>query len=607
MNVCRSDTHYRGSPLPALITASLLILSLVAVNWAPAAAQPADPQPGVGLLSTGPAGDSLPTDQIILTYSAAVSRQGGFNPEGEAQLERLGVAAGLELAYLRALSAEVHVLRLPGRLAPAALQSVLERLASLPEVAAVEADLILQPVSTPNDPYYSLQWHYFPSTSDTYGINLPQAWDVITDWTPVVVAVLDTGITAHAEFVGITVPGYDFISDAWTANDGDGRDADPSDPGDWVAQGACGTGTPARDSSWHGTHTSGTIGAASNNGKGVAGINWSAKILPVRVLGRCGGYTSDIAEGMRWSAGLSVSGVPGNSNPARVLNLSLGGEGACGTTLQNAVNAVITAGATVVVSAGNSNTDASSFSPANCSGVITVAASNREGGRASYSNYGATVDITAPGGDGTDYNNWVLSTYNTGTTTPGDSAYAWMTGTSMSAPHISGVASLLYLVSPSITPAQVLQVLQDTATPFPAGSSCSTAICGSGIVNAGEAVAKPTATVLVSFDAVTGWDGVTLSWETANELFNSGFNLYRAESVAGERVKLNQALIPSKQPGSQNGASYTYLDDSVQTGRRYFYWLEVMDLSERAWLVSGPIEASTMVQMFLPLIQMGGR
>jgi serine protease len=150
----------------------------------------------------------------------------------------------------------------------------------------------------------------------------------------VVVAVLDTGITEHAEFSGMTVPGYDFISDVWTANDGDGRDADPRDPGDWVARNACYRGSPPSDSSWHGTHTAGTIGAASNNAMGVAGINWGVKILPVRVLGRCGGYTSDIADGMRWSAGLSVTGVPANANPAKVLNLSLGGSGSCGTTMQ---------------------------------------------------------------------------------------------------------------------------------------------------------------------------------------------------------------------------------------------------------------------------------
>ena len=164
-----------------------------------------------------------------------------------------------------------------------------------------------------------------------------------------------------------------------SANDGDGRDSNPSDPGDWVAANECFAGSAASNSSWHGTHVAGTIGAASNNGVGVAGINWSSKILPVRVLGKCGGTISDIADGMRWSAGLPVPGVPANANPAKVLNLSLGGSGACDATYQNAINAIVAAGTTVVVSAGNSNANASGFRPANCNGVITVAATNRNG------------------------------------------------------------------------------------------------------------------------------------------------------------------------------------------------------------------------------------
>ena len=138
-------------------------------------------------------------------------------------------------------------------------------------------------------------------------------------------------------------------------------DRNPSDPGDWVVANECYSGSPASDSSWHGTHCAGTIGAATNNSLGVAGINWQSKILPVRVLGKCGGTISDIADGMRWSAGLVVSGVPNNANPAKVLNLSLGGSGACETTYQNAINAITAAGSSVIVSAGNSNADASVF------------------------------------------------------------------------------------------------------------------------------------------------------------------------------------------------------------------------------------------------------
>ena len=162
------------------------------------------------------------------------------------------------------------------------------------------------------------------------------------------------------------MPGYDFIADTFVANDGNGRDADASDPGDWYAANQCAPGVPGTSSSWHGTHVAGTIGAASDNGSDVAGINWNAKILPVRVLGRCGGYLSDIIDGMRWAAGLAVPGVPPNPNPAGVLNLSLGGPGSCAGGYQDAFNAVDAAGVVAVVAAGNSSANANAYRPANC-------------------------------------------------------------------------------------------------------------------------------------------------------------------------------------------------------------------------------------------------
>jgi len=313
------------------------------------------------------------------------------------------------------------------------------------------------------------------------------------------------------------VPGYDFITSVAMANDGNGRDSNPSDPGDWVVANECYSGSPASNSSWHGTHTAGTIGAASNNSMGVAGVNWTSKILPVRVLGKCGGTTSDIADAMRWSAGLSVSGVPANANPAKVLNLSLGGSGACGATYQDAVNAITAAGTTVVVSAGNSNADAINYRPGNCTGVITVAATDRDGGRASYSNYGSTIEISAPGGDQSYTNdpNGVLSTLNTGTQAPIADAYVYYQGTSMAAPHVAGVASLLYSRKPSLTPAEVLTILQNNVTGFPSGT-CNTSICGRGIVNAGAAVATlgnpvPTITGLSPFFAAPEGSAFTLT------------------------------------------------------------------------------------------------
>lgn len=431
----------------------------------------------------------IPTDQLILKYKRSQERSQSAGPMQADQLQRLSEAGGVSLSYAREMSGEAHVLRLTDRMPKEQVEAIAQRLMALPEVEYAEADAIMQHTLVPNDPGYPNQWHYFAPTPGSYGINASEAWDITTGAASVVVAVLDTGITNHAEFSGRTVPGYDFISNITMANDGNGRDSDPSDPGDWTSIHECFFGWPGSDSSWHGTHTAGTIGAASNNNSGVAGVNWVSKILPVRVLGRCGGFSSDIVDGMRWAAGLSVSGVPNNPNPAKVLNLSLGGSSPCSPIYQNAINDIIAAGSTVVVSAGNSNADASGYSPAGCNGVITVAATDRDGFRASYSNFGSVVEISAPGGDTNPIlTDGVLSTLNTGAQGPVADSYEYYQGTSMSAPHVSGVASLLYSLEPTITPAQVLYVLQNTVTNFPGGSTCNTANCGSGIVNAGAAV-----------------------------------------------------------------------------------------------------------------------
>jgi serine protease len=219
----------------------------------------------------------------------------------------------------------------------------------------------------------------------------------------------------------------------------------------------------------------------------VAGVNWGAKLLSVRVLGKCGGFTSDIVEGMRWAAGLPVPGVPNNPNPAKVLNLSLGGNSStCPTTFQSAINAVNAVGSIVVVAAGNSNTNASGATPANCNGVITVGATNRSGVRAWYSNYGSVVDISAPGGDSA---GGVLSTANTGTQGPASDSYAYKQGTSMAAPHVAGVVSLMLAINPTLNFTQTETILKLTAKPFGPGHSCSgSTTCGAGIVNAHDAL-----------------------------------------------------------------------------------------------------------------------
>lgn len=433
-----------------------------------------------------------------------------------AQVRGLSATAGIGLTHFRAMSGNAQVMKLPRQMAIEEVEAIARRVSADPQVEYAEPDRIMRPLLVPNDTRYTDQWHYHPSATAPGGANLPAAWDVSTGSTSIVVAVIDTGLVPHADIdsdildgAGQVVSGYDFISDAGVGNDGDGRDANPTDAGDWTSANECSAGSPARNSSWHGTHVAGTIGALSNNNAGVAGVNWSSKILPVRVLGKCGGFVSDITDGMRWAAGLSVSGVPANANPARVLSLSLGGGGACSTTFQTAIDAIVAAGAVVVVAAGNDNANASGFEPASCANVISVAAVNRNGGRADYSNFGTAVDIAAPGGEQTFSNdpNGVLSTLNTGATTPvasptGDT-YIYYEGTSMAAPHIAGVVSLMLSVNSALSPASVASTLQSTARAFPTGTGrdCTTTTCGAGIVNAASAVSTASTLPIVNVSA----------------------------------------------------------------------------------------------------------
>lgn len=442
----------------------------------------------------------FPTSQIIIQFSdTAVAQTMLAAATPQTQLEALSQVAGVELQYLRAMSGDAHVLKLPEALPQSDVASIANKLADVPGVAYAEPDAIRMaignpaqegiviPAAAPNDPQFANQWHYKYVANTSEGINVVQAWDKSTG-SGVVVAVIDTGILNHADLAGQTVAGYDFIGDTFVANDGNGRDNNPADPGDWTSPNACYAGWPGSNSSWHGTHVAGTIAAKTNNNAGVAGVAYNAKILPVRVLGRCGGFTSDIVDGIRWSAGISVSGVPNNANPANVINMSLGGSGACSSTEQNAINAAVNAGTTVVVAAGNENQNASNSSPANCNNVITVAATDRTGDRAFYSNYGNVVKVSAPGGETTTAANGILSTLNNGTTSPTSDAYVYYQGTSMATPHVAGVAALIKALHPSYTPTQILQTLQITARPFPGGSSCNTSNCGAGIIDAKAAL-----------------------------------------------------------------------------------------------------------------------
>lgn len=459
---------------------------------------------GVPTLDVNAARQALPeqTDRLIVKYkdgSVAVQQRLGVAVQAHPvasdalgartqTLQQLAAPWGARVSLLRQTGTGAHVFKLDRALSLSQLRDLATQIkASDANVDYVEPDRKMYAMATPTDPSYANQWDLFETTG---GIRAPAAWDQSTG-TGVVVAVIDTGYRPHADLVGqfavtsgtSTVAGYDFIADTAVAVDGNGRDNDALDPGDYYATNECGSGVPGSSSSWHGTHVAGTIAAKSSNGIGITGIAYNAKILPVRALGKCGGYTSDIADSITWASGGSVSGIPANANPAKVLNLSLGGGGACDTTTQTAINGARSRGASVIVAAGNSAANAANFSPASCAGVVTVAATNRSGGRASYSNYGSVVALAAPGGD-SGSGNGIYSTLNAGSTTPGADSYAYYSGTSMATPHVAAVAALMYAVKPSATPDQITAALKSSARAFPA--TCNQ--CGTGILDANAAI-----------------------------------------------------------------------------------------------------------------------
>jgi serine protease len=458
------------------------------------------------------------TDRLIVKYkdedapaskavAKGLSRAAASTPMStsrKATVDQVGRKLGLTMKELHTIGTGARVLQLNRKVSVAdAAKLAADLKANDASVEYAEPDRIMKPMFTPNDPMFSQQWDY---TDVTGGMRLPAAWDKSTG-TGIRVAVIDTGYRPHVDLQGQILAGYDFIADTTISNDGNGRDSDASDPGDWTAAGQCGTGEPATNSSWHGTHVAGTIAALTNNGIGVAGVAYGAKVVPVRVLGQCGGYTSDIADGIIWASGGTVSGITNIAARAQVINMSLGGGGACDTTTQNAINGARSRGTVVVVAAGNEAQNASNSSPANCSGVIAVAATNKSGGRASYSNYGTIVDVAAPGGD---TGAAITSTLNAGTKGPGADSYAGYMGTSMATPHVAGVVALMLAKNPALTPDDVEARLKSSARAFPA--SCSG--CGAGIVDASAAV-----------DAAAGTGtgtGTTMSETESNNTISTG-------------------------------------------------------------------------------------
>jgi serine protease len=450
-----------------------------------------------------------------------------------AQAARLSQRHGLAMSDGHAVAAHTQVLHARG-LSSSAL---VERLRADPDVEGAWVDERVRIVAAPNDPRYAAgqttitpaagQWYLrAPDSTIVSAVNAEAAWDVTPGSAAIVVAVIDTGVRGdHPDLAGKLLPGYDFVSqdspgDFTTANDGDGRDADPSDPGDWVsaAEDASGplAGCGASPSSWHGTQTAGLAGAATNNGVGMASVGRNVRILPIRALGKCGGFLSDVVAAMRWAAGLSNDPIQ-NQNPARVINLSLGSSGVCaGSLYESAVAEVLAAGITIVAAAGNENGLAVG-KPANCAGVIGVAGLRHTGTKVGYSNIGPEVSIAAPAGNCVNLSGQclfpLLTTTNTGLTTPATNTYSdgsnSSLGTSFSSPLVAGAAGLMLAANPKLSPVQIKSGMTTTARVFPSSGAsagtpacqppssteqdecyCTTTTCGAGMLDVGAAVAQ---------------------------------------------------------------------------------------------------------------------
>lgn len=410
-----------------------------------------------------------PGSQLILRLQSKPAELGAGKaktaslPDPEERFAAIEKALGLQdLVIERHLGDDLILLRFADATTSERRAEVTALLRAHPEVDRAEPDGQVYPAFVPNDPGLSSQWYLY----EAYGVQAYNAWNLQRGLPGITVAVLDTGILDHQDLApGRVLPGYDFVDD----------DADPTDPGTYTVAGDCASGSLA-NSSWHGLHLAGIVAAAADNGVGVAGINHASPLLPVRVLSKCGGLYSDIIAGVRWAAGVAVPGVPANPRPARVINLSFSAPERCAPEIQRAINDATAAGAIVVAAAGNGNgSDISNVLPAGCNNVIAVAATDRSGTLAGYSNLGSQMTLGAPGAQ-------IYSLYNNGATVAGADSYASLSGTSVAAAQVSAAVSLLLSTQPALTLNNVRQIVQQTARPYTGGCP-SMQGCGAGILD----------------------------------------------------------------------------------------------------------------------------
>ncbi len=386
-------------------------------------------------------------DRFIIKYKEGTSERKSASAV-QSRLDSLGGALPAKARHSRRMGIGSDVVQTARKLNSADAKAFMRAVASDPDVEFIEPDAEMSATGIPNDPEYGSQWYLAsnqkPGVGDA-GIRAEEAWN-LSSGSGAVIAVVDNGVTSHSDLNTNYLPGYDFGVQP--------RGGNGMNPG-IIGETSC------KATSWHGTHVAGIAAALTNNGIGIAGVAPAAKILPVRVMNACArGLTSNIADGITWAAGGTVPGVPANSNPANIVNLSLGGTGECSASLQSAIDFATSKGAVVVVAAGNNGVDAINWDPANCRNVITVGGSNSDGSMWGYSNFGPSVDVAAPSGR-------IWSTYNNGSIAPGTEGYGYMDGTSQSAPQVAGVVALAQSVAPKVlTTAELRTLIQQNVQPF---------------------------------------------------------------------------------------------------------------------------------------------